>query len=341
MQINMEEISKTRGYFTPIRFLITLVIILAFWAAIKILLLAFASILLALLLNTVGNFIHRCIKIPYLPSLLLGITLLFGAIFLSFWLYGYKINEQVARLQEQLPEALGELRAILSQYLPLHDFDYETTLAKIKTLGHLTRFFSFTVESLIGLLLFFLVGFYVAINPAAYEQLLLHIFPPSHRDFTTGVISSILTELKRWVISKCIGMIAVGILTFIGLWILEIPLSVLLGLIAGLLAFIPIAGPILASVPAILIALIISPLAAFYVILLFLFVHFIEGYFLTPFIEKKAVSLPPGIILLAQSMLTVLIGWFGLILATPLTVSLLTWLKESYGEKKEKRAPPE
>lgn len=331
----MQEIKKESISFSAIRFLFAVIILLAVWSATKILLLGFAAILLALLLNTVGNFFHRVLRIPYVAALLLGIGIIFGTVFLSFWLYGFKINIQIARLQQQLPEALAELRAILSQYLPLHDFDYETTLAKIKTIGHLTRFFSFTVESLIGLLLFILVGFYIAINPAAYEHLFLHILPPEKREFTQRAVHSILSELKRWVISKCIGMIAVGFLTFVGLWMLDIPLSVLLGLIAGLLAFIPIAGPILASVPAILIALIISPLAALYVIFLFLLVHFIEGYFLTPFIEKKAVSLPPGMVLLAQSLLTVLIGWFGLILATPLTVTLLTWLKESYGEKKK------
>lgn len=320
--------------FSTIRFLFAIIILLAVWSAIQLLLLTFAAILFAILLNTLGNFFQRILKLPYLPALFLGIILILGIITLSFWLYGYKIKEQVVILQQQLPEALIDLRSILSRYLPLHDFNYETILEKIKTIGHLTRLFSFTVESLIGLALFFLVGFYVAINPSAYEYLLLHILPPENRKFITGAIHSILSELRRWVISKCLGMIAVGFLTFLGLWILEIPLSILLGLIAGLFTFIPITGPIIASIPAILIALIISPLTALYVIALFMVIHFIEGYFLTPFIEKKAVSLPPGIVILAQAIFTVLIGWFGLLLATPLTVSFLTWLKEVYGEKK-------
>ena len=127
-------------------------------------------------------------------------------------------------------------------------------------------------------------------------------------------------------------MIFIALLTWIGLWILGVPLSLTLGLIAGLLSFIPNFGPILSAVPAILLAFIASPISAVYVLILFIIVQLIESNLVTPYIERQTVELPPALTVFAQLALSVLIGGVGLILATPLLAVIVVLVQSAYIE---------
>ena len=114
-------------------------------------------------------------------------------------------------------------------------------------------------------------------------------------------------------------MIAVGIIVTVGLWTLGVPLAGTLGIIAALLTFIPNVGPIVSVVPAVLLAVVISPIKGFLVILLYLLVHFLEGNIITPLLQRQIVRLPPALTMTAQLLLAVVAGPLGLALAAPLT----------------------
>jgi predicted PurR-regulated permease PerM len=105
-----------------------------------------------------------------------------------------------------------------------------------------------------------------------------------------------------------------------------------LGLLAGLLEFIPNIGPILAAVPAILLALLQSPTLALYVLLLYVGIQMAEGYVIYPLIQERAVSLPPALVLGGQILLGVLAGFIGLLVATPLLVCLMVLIQKLYVE---------
>jgi len=130
-------------------------------------------------------------------------------------------------------------------------------------------------------------------------------------------------QLRWWLLAKLVSMIAVGMLIFIGLWIVGIPLAGLLGTIAACLTFIPNIGPILSAVPASLLAFAISPTKGVLTITLFCVVHFVEGNFLTPLAERKIVKLPPGLTLAVQLFLGSITGLLGIALAAPLTAAAL------------------
>jgi predicted PurR-regulated permease PerM len=111
-----------------------------------------------------------------------------------------------------------------------------------------------------------------------------------------------------------------------------VPLALTLGLIAGLLSFIPNFGPILSAVPAILLAFIHSPISAVYVACLFVGVQVVESNVVTPFIERKTVELAPALTIVFQLILGVLIGGLGLVLATPLLAVIVVLVKTVYFE---------
>ncbi|MGI8670701.1 MAG: AI-2E family transporter, partial [Aridibacter sp.] len=123
-----------------------------------------------------------------------------------------------------------------------------------------------------------------------------------------------------------------GILTFLGLWFLGIPFAIPLGIIAGLMSFIPNIGPLIAGFPAVIIALSLSPTQALYVSILYLAVQNLDGFLITPLIQKRAVSIPPVLIIAAQLLLAVIFGFLGLLLAVPLVAIVFVMVKMIYVE---------
>jgi predicted PurR-regulated permease PerM len=113
-------------------------------------------------------------------------------------------------------------------------------------------------------------------------------------------------------------MLIIAVATSLGLALLGVPLALVLGIIAGLLDFIPYIGPIMAGVPAVMLALSDSPTQALYVVLLFVGLQILEGYVVLPLIERRTVSLPPALTISMQVLLGSLFGLSGIALATPL-----------------------
>jgi predicted PurR-regulated permease PerM len=125
-------------------------------------------------------------------------------------------------------------------------------------------------------------------------------------------------------------MLFIGLLTWIGLYFIGVPLALTLGLIAGLLSFIPNFGPIFSAIPAILLAFINSPTSALYVLALFVGVQIIESNIVTPLIERRTVELPPVLTVVSQLALAVLFGAVGLILATPILAVVMVLVQTIY-----------
>ena len=125
-------------------------------------------------------------------------------------------------------------------------------------------------------------------------------------------------------------MALIGILTFLGLWFLDIPLALTLSLLACALTFIPNFGPILSAMPAVLFAMSQGVATAGYVIGLYVVVQTLESYLVTPLIQQRTISLAPALTIVSQLILGVLAGVTGLALAAPLTAASLVLVREMY-----------
>ena len=194
------------------------------------------------------------------------------------------------------------------------------------------RFFSTTAGMFANFLIAVLLAIYLAAEPQLYIGGLIKLFPVAARPRARQVIGEIGETLRWWLIGKMGSMLCIGVLTCIGLWIIGVPLALTLGLIAGLLSFIPNFGPIMSAIPAVLFGFIESPATALYVIGLYLGVQFIESYLVTPWIERRTVSLPPALTITFQLLLSVLIGGLGLVLATPILAVIMVLVQMLYIE---------
>jgi predicted PurR-regulated permease PerM len=174
------------------------------------------------------------------------------------------------------------------------------------------------------------VAIYLAAEPDRYRHLCLRLVPPANRatvDTLFGVIGSVL---QRWLVGQLVVMATIGVLTGLGLWAMGIEAAFALGLMGGLLCFIPFVGAILAAVPATLVALTQGPVYAVSVICMYAGVHFIEGNFITPMVQAEATAFPPVLAILSTVAFSVLFGPLGVLLAAPLTLVLMAAVEVLY-----------
>ena len=136
--------------------------------------------------------------------------------------------------------------------------------------------------------------------------------------------------LRLWLRGQLLAMVVVGVLTGVGLWLIEVPSAFALGLLAGLLEFIPFAGPVLSAIPGVLLALVISPELALGTIVVYVAVQQFEGNVLQPIVQRYAVDLPPVVLLFSLLAFGTLFGVIGVIFAAPLTVVAYVLVKRLY-----------
>jgi predicted PurR-regulated permease PerM len=154
----------------------------------------------------------------------------------------------------------------------------------------------------------------------------------SYRPRAAEILNELHDTLRAWLMGTLVLMIIVGAMTTVGLWLLGIPLALALGLIAFVLEFVPYVGPILAAVPAVLVASTVGTREVVFVILLYWAIQSIEGYLLSPLVYQKSVDIPPMLTISAQVVLGTLLGVLGIIFATPLTACAMVVVQRAYVE---------
>ena len=195
---------------------------------------------------------------------------------------------------------------------------------------HLFGFFSSTVAVLGGLILILFVAIFVAVDARTYHDGLMHLFPHSARPRAGEVLSATATMLRRWLFTQLIAMIAVGALTAVVLLLLDVKAALGLGLIAGVLEFIPIAGPILAAIPGIAMSFLDGPEKAVYVTLAYIAIQQVEANLITPLLMKRGLEIPPVLTIAAQGVMALVFGFIGLLVAVPMLAAAIVPIKMLY-----------
>src|SRR5690606_31418731 len=192
------------------------------------------------------------------------------------------------------------------------------------------RLFSSTFGYLGDFIIIIVIGIFFTASPNLYLNGIVQLVPPRKRDKAEDVLEKLATGLKKWLAGRFLAMLAVFILTSIGLSILGVPMWFTLAVIAGLLNFIPNFGPILASIPAVLMALSISPTTAALVAGLYLVVQLLESGIINPLAQKKLVKIPPALIIISQLLVGAMTGIWVIILATPIVLIIIIIVRELY-----------
>jgi len=311
---------------------------LAAWQLADVLILLFGACLFAILLSQGAEVIERGTGLPRGIALAIELLALLVILTLAVWLAAPSLTEQLAALAAKLPQLADRVRAqieavpfghIILANLP----KLEDVLPNAEgVFGRLTGAASITLTVLTNLLLIVAIGAYLAGQPRLYGRGLALLLPPDREQRVAEVMRQTGSALRRWLHGQLVAMILVGAATALGLLALGVPFALALGLIAGLMEFIPFVGPLLATLPALLVALAESPATALKVLALYVIVQQIEGYLITPLVQRQAAHLPPAIAIVATVAFGVLIGPLGVVFATPLAVALMVWIRCFYVE---------
>jgi predicted PurR-regulated permease PerM len=302
------------------------------------LLLIFACILFSILLYKLSALLHQRTGIKRNIALVIVVLLLTAIFGLGGWAMAPQISEQSGQLAKEIPAAIERLQAEVAQHPILKRVVAELPPPEdiVKQMGSLVPnaglFFSGVIGTLGNIVIIIFVGIYFAASPGVYTGGFIRLVPQQKRARAREVMQEMGDNLSSWLLGKAVSMLIVGVTTAIGLSLLGVPLALILGVIAGLLDFIPYLGPIMAGIPAVLLALSISPDLALYALLLFAAINMLEGYVLQPMIEAKAIELPPALVIVMQLIFGTLFGFAGVALATPLAAVLSVLVKMLYIE---------
>jgi predicted PurR-regulated permease PerM len=326
---------------TPMALRVVVVVALAllFWKFAPVLLLAFGGVLLSIFLRTLGIWVSKWTGISVgwsLPIVLVTLGVLSAA---GIYLSGDPVAKQMTELVDQVPRSLEKISNDLKKYewgkwlvekVPTSAQDLPVSRKDVAS--YASGALSSVTGGIVAALIVLVLAVYLSFDPDTYISGAIRLFPVRKRKRILSVLKEVYETLQMWLLGNILSMIVVGVLTSIGLWIIGVPLSLALGVIAALLTFVPNFGPILSALPAVLLAFVDSPMRALYVILLYLGIQTVESYLITPLIQQKTVSLPPALTISTQIGLGILFGAGGVVFATPLTAGALVLLKRLYVE---------
>lgn len=319
------------------------------WAIVNVLFMVFLGILLAIVMRFAASQVQRYTPIPHPWSL--GVVLVVAIVVISISMVQFvpALVTQMEQLVDQVQVASDQLREFLTEgpledQLPedfLEDLERQRGLPEVdRLLDNLATTFTEGFGILANLLFIIFTALFVAIDPRRYRQGLVRLVPPQGRHRANEVIDHIVSGLKSWLVGRLLSMVLLAVVVSVGLQLMGIPLALALGVLTGLLEFIPVVGPVLSSVPAILMGFTVSPLRALYVAIFYLVVQQLEGNVITPIVQLQTASLPPVLTLTAVLAMGVLFGPLGVLVATPIAVVLLILVQELYiHDVLERRSP--
>ena len=301
------------------------------WHLRALILMLFGAVVVATIFRSLAGRIAKLTGMRESLSVVVSIVAVLGAIGLLIALFGSAVVGQVQVLREALPAAWSSFEARLG------DMGLGEQLRQLRDgirsqsgPSAIGRFILSLGSGVADVLVVLVAGIFLAAQPRFYAEGAIKLVPSSRRKLVGEAMDESERALRLWLKGQLIAMVAVGLLVGLGLWALGMPSALALGLLAGMLEFIPFAGPLIAAIPAILLALAIGPDMALWVLLLYFAVQQFEGYVLTPLVQQYAVDLPGVVLLFSLLAFGTLFGTLGLILAAPLTVVSYVLVKRLY-----------
>lgn len=308
---------------------------LLFQAIFNIILLTLAAALLAIYFHSFAGLLqkhlHLSAKISLTASVIINLALLGG----FFWFAGNRLQSQITELSNTLPSTIQNAKSQLQQS-PIGSkiLDYINSSGSAgKTSAFIRHFFSSSFGILSDLYLIILITMFFVASPMMYKRGVIHLLPEKAKDKGDQLMDQLGDVLKKWLKGQIIGFFFIAVFTGLGLWAIGLPLVFTLALIAGFLNFVPNFGPIIAVIPAMLLGLMQGPETALLVFGIYTLVQIIQSAVTQPLIQKKMISMPPVLTVVAQVAMGALAGFWGVLLATPIVAIGMTLTQELYVKK--------
>jgi predicted PurR-regulated permease PerM len=344
------------------------------WYYAAALFLIFAGVLLGVALHAMTNKLGHVVRLPHALRLTIVCLVLVGLLSGVIFLGGATIARQATALSDTLKSQLVNVKAFLEKngvdtsFLEFgssgttpttptatpadsaapatpgaaaaHNLPSAGTIASSggAIVSQTLKLLLGTVSAVGNFFIVLFLGLAFAAQPDVYRRGLLFMAPARHRARATIIVDRISETLERWLIAQLLTMAAVFLITWIGLTLIGIQSSFILGIQAGLLTFIPTVGALIGGLIVVLASLASGWVAAASAFVLFLGVHALESYILTPILQRQALEIPPATLFAFQILLGVVFGIWGLALALPVMAVVKVMIDHFKADKTEPAA---
>ena len=322
----------------------TIALTLLLWKIRQVLLLVFAAVVFATVINRLVRRIQKLPvpvtrKIPRGVAVAIALLSILGVLVAAVWFIAPAIIDQIPASTFFSEQGIGQIQRWYQQLrgmvpgntlegTKLADLLPRLTQLSPNLASRAVALFAGSLDFLVNLLLVVVLITMMLANPQSYRRLVILSFPRFYRRRADEVMTLCEAALSGWSIGILFNMTVITIFSGIGLSLIGVPLPLVNAIIAGLLTFIPNLGPVISVVPPVLMGLAIAPWMAVAVIILYIVIQQLEGLVLTPLVMKQQVSLLPAVTLIAQVIAALFFGILGLFLALPLVVVIQIWAKE-------------
>jgi predicted PurR-regulated permease PerM len=310
--------------------------------ATMVLLLA-AALLLAVILSAPVEALHRRNVSRALAAALIVLCTL-AVLGLSGYLLLPTLTRQAAQLASDLPDALTQLIERVRELARGYGFQVgggggfsASTFSNVagQALGGALGLFGGLASLFTAVLILTIVPIYLAAQPEPAVGWFIRFFPPDRRDRVREVLSKVRSGLLLWLKGRIADMAIVGILSTVALYLIGVPGALFLGILTGLLAFVPLVGSIVSAIPPLLLAFVVGPTTVLWVLVAYVAIQQIEGNLVEPLIMQKTASLHPAAVVTVVTVLGAAFGVLGSILAVPSAIVAAILVKELWFRRLE------
>lgn len=313
-------------------------ILIGLWWTRTAILLLFAGILLAILLDGAARSVTRWTGLPKSAALAAVIAVIGLGLVALGWSTGPALLGEGEQLAQRITNTVAEFTTKETAHGIQAELDWTKLLQLLPSpLGiamGATAVASGVLDALASTLIVLFFGIYLAVDPATYLRIATRAAPQSKREAISTSLSEIGASLHRWLKAQLLAMALVGSMTYAGLLMLGMPLAFVLALLLGMSEFVPYIGPILGLVPMLIVAAGQDLTMVYWVLGLYGIVQFLESYVISPLLQSRAVQLPPVLVILSQLVLGAVFGVLGLALATPLLAVAAVPFRRAVGDER-------
>jgi predicted PurR-regulated permease PerM len=301
------------------------------------LLLIFAGIVLASMLDGGTRLLGRVL--PIARGWRLALVTLAGVAFVVWTIFyaGSELAGQAERLREVITLQANRILAWGNELgLVQGGAGIEQLGGQLMgTLGRLGSAVSSALGAVTSMVMILVIGIFIAVEPRLYQRGVAWMLPMGSRDRFYRTASRMGFTMRRLMAGRLVGMAVEGFGTWLLLLAGGVPMAALLGLITGLLAFIPNIGAIVSGVLMVLAGFSVSVNHGLWAIAVYFVVQNVDGYLIVPYVARRTVDLAPALVLGAQLLFGALFGLLGLMLADPIVAMLKVALEQKSEDDKK------
>jgi predicted PurR-regulated permease PerM len=330
----LREEAKRAFAWIGIASLFALVVLLA-----QPLLVVFAAMVFAAMIDGGARLLERVL--PIARGWRVTIVLVLVAAFLVWT--AYFAGSQIAAQAAALPATIETQALRTIDWLRAHGFaikadDFESLVRQaLGGVGQLTRVVGGVIGTFTTIVMVIVLGIYLAVEPRLYRRGVAWLFPSDRRDYFEGTAQLMGSSLRRLMAGRLLGMTIEGICTWLLLMAYGVPMAALLGLLTGLLAFLPNIGAPISGLLMVLVGFSGGFDMGIYCIVVYVVVQTVDGNIIVPMVARRTVDLAPAVVLGAQLIMGVLFGIIGLILADPMVAMIKIWLEREAARHEAER----